>query len=184
MAVPSKDRNLRQLQARGLSPASFTIRQATSQDIPVLARLHVTTWNATYAPLLMKGPSYEVREQQWQEQFEKREPGFCCFVAEAPSGELVGFAQGARSDHPEYGGLLSKIYVLKEYQRMGIGKRLLGHVARRFQSLGVNSMWLYGDARNPSSAVWLALGARKTDPDPGNGNYGWSDLHGLATLPD
>ena len=95
-------------------------------------------------------------------------------------GELVGFAKGTPSDHSEYGGELSKIYLLAEYQGMGLGRRLIGHVARRFLSQGITSMWLFGDARNPSAKVWLALGAIKTDDDPDNGNYGWRDLVSLA----
>jgi GNAT superfamily N-acetyltransferase len=132
----------------------------------------------------MKGPGYSVRERQWREAFAKNEVGWFCFIVERPDGELVAFAQGSRSDHPEFGGELNKIYVLRDYQRVGIGRRLLGHVARRFRDSGVNSMWLFGDARNPSSRVWTTLGATKTDPDPGTGNYGWRDLSELAALRD
>lgn len=132
----------------------------------------------------MKGPSYNVRERQWREAFAKNEAAWFCFVVERPDGELVAFAQGNRSDHSEFGGQLDKIYVLRDYQRMGIGRRLLGHVARRFRQLGVNSMWLFGDARNPSSRVWTALGATKTDSDPGTGNYGWRNLADLAAYRD
>ena len=184
LTVPSKARNLRRLRARGEKPDAFKIREASAADIPAVARLHVTAWNATYAPLLMKGPSYDVRERQWREAFARNEAGWFCFVVERPDGELVAFAQGNRSDHPEFGGQLNKIYVLRDYQRMGIGRRLLGHVARRFRKLGVNAMWLFGDARNPSSRVWSALGATKTDSDPGTGNYGWRDLDKLAALRD
>jgi GNAT superfamily N-acetyltransferase len=184
LARPSKGRNLRRLRARGEKPDAFKIREATATDIPALTSLHVTTWNATHAPLLLKGPGYDVRERQWREAFAKNEAGWFCLVVERPDGELVAFAQGNRSDHPEFGGELNKIYVLRDYQRMGIGRRLLGQVARRFGSLGVNSMWLFGDARNPSSRVWTALGATKTDSDPGTGNYGWRDLARLAALPD
>ena len=184
LAVPSKARNLRRLRARGERPEAFEIREASAADIPALTKLHVRTWNATYAPLLMTGPSYDVRERQWREAFAKNEAGWFCFVVERPDGELVAFAQGNRSDHPAFGGQLSKIYVLRDYQRMGIGRRLLGHVARRFRNHGINTMWLFGDARNPSSRVWRALGATKTDPDPGTGNYGWRDLGNLAALRD
>ena len=182
--VPSKGRNLRLLRARGETRDSFKFREATAADIPALARLHVTTWNATYAPLLTKGPNYEVREQQWREAFARNEPAWFCVVAERPDGELVAFAQGNRSDHPEFGGELGKIYVLRDYQRLGIGQRLLGQVARRFRNLGINSMWLFGDARNPSSRVWKRLGAEKTDSNPGTGDYGWRDLANLAALPE
>ena len=184
LSRPSKRRNARLLRSRGETAAALKIREATSADIPALARLHVVTWNATYAPFLMKGPSYEIRERQWREAFMKTDPGWFCFLVERSDGELVGFAQGNRSDHPDFAGELNKIYLLREYQRVGMGRRLLGHVARRFLSQGINSMWLYGDARNPSSEAWRALGAEKADSDPRTGNFGWRDLRGLAAAPD
>ena len=156
------------------------IREAKPADIPALARLHVTTWNATYAPFLRNGPSVAVREQQWRETFAKADGSWFCYVVENAKADLVGFAKGRRSDNPDYGGELNKIYLLREYQRQGLGRQLVGVVARRFLSQGITSMWLYGDARNPSKQAWLALGAVKTDDDPGNGNYGWRDLRALV----
>ena len=47
LSRPSKAANARRLRARGETLASFTIREATAADIPALAQLHVTTWNAT-----------------------------------------------------------------------------------------------------------------------------------------
>lgn len=179
---PSKAANARRLRERGETAASLVIREATAEDIPALVRLHVTTWNSTYAPMLMKGPPVEVRVHQWREAFASMDGSWFCFVVENAKGELVGFAKGTRSDHPEYAGELNKIYLLREYQRLGVGRRLVGHVARRFLSQGITSMWLFGDARNPSANVWRALGAVKTDDDPGNGSYGWWDLRRLAEI--
>jgi L-amino acid N-acyltransferase YncA len=177
---PARGANARRLRGRGESAASVAIREATQGDVPALAALHVETWNATYAPLRMSGPGYDVRERQWREAFARNDGSWFCFVAERPDGRLVGFAKGTRSDHPQFGGELNKIYLLREYQGVGLGRRLVGHVARRFLADGIHSMWLFGDARNPSARVWVALGAVKTDDDPGNGNYGWHDLRPLA----
>jgi L-amino acid N-acyltransferase YncA len=137
---PSKTANARRLRSRGETVPSLRIREATAADIAALARLHMTTWNATYAPLLMKGPSYAIRERQWREAFTKNDGSWFCFVVERPDGELAGFAKGKRSDHPEFAGELNKIYLLREYQRIGLGRRLLGQVANRFLSEGVTSM--------------------------------------------
>lgn len=180
LARPSRSGNERRLRERGESAASLTIRDATEADIPALAELHVTAWNATYAPLLVKGPGIALRERQWREAFARHEAGWFCLVVERQDGALVGFAQCNTSDHPQFAGQLNKIYFLRDYQRVGLGRRLLGHVARRFIGQGVHSMWLFGDARNPSNQAWLALGAEKTDDDPGVGNYGWRDLRELA----
>jgi ribosomal protein S18 acetylase RimI-like enzyme len=183
LAGPSRRTNARRLRRRGETVESFTIRDATAADVPALARAHVEAWNATYAPLLVKGPGPAVRERQWREAFAKDDGSWFCLVVERPGSGIVGFARGQRSDHPAYAGELNKIYLLPAYQGVGLGRRLIGHVARRFLGRGIGSMWLYGDARNPSRRVWLALGAEKTDDDPGNGNYGWRDLRHLAAAP-
>jgi GNAT superfamily N-acetyltransferase len=177
---PSRSANRRRARARGDNAAEFRIRDATAADIPALSRLHVIAWNATYKPLLVRGPSVAIREQQWRQKFASAAPGWFCLVVERPDGRLVGFAQGNPSSHSEYGGQLDKIYFLREYQRLGLGRRLLRAVAQRFLNDGTTSMWLFGDARNPSSRAWVAMGGQKVDDDPGSGNYGWKDLTRLA----
>lgn len=181
---PTRHGNARRLQRRGENVAALRIRDATADDIPALARLHVTTWNATYAPMGAKGPSVEVRARQWRDAFARNDPDWFCLVVERPDGALVGFAQANRSDNPDYDGELGKIHLLRDYQRIGLGSRLVGRVARRFLARGITSMWLYGDARNPSARAWRALGAHRCDDDPGSGNWGWRDIRGLAELPE
>jgi ribosomal protein S18 acetylase RimI-like enzyme len=169
---PTRRQNLRQMRKRGESLDSLIIRKATTADIPALARLHVDTWNATYAPYGLKGPSVETRERQWRERFAANDPDQCCYVVQKSGGDLVGFAQGSRSDHPDYGAELGKLHLLRDYQRLGLGRQLIGCITRHFLSRGFRSMWLYGDARNPSCRAWVALGAEKCDSDPDSGSYG------------
>lgn len=177
LRAPSKATNRRLLHEQGETVAALAIREATASDIPALAALHVKTWNATYAGMFMTGPGCHIREQQWREAFAKKDGSWFCFVIERPNGELVGFAKGTQCDHPDFAGELNKIYLLREYQHLGLGRRLVGHVSRRFLSQGISSMCLFGDGRNPSGRVWEALGAEKI----GWGNYGWRDLGILAS---
>jgi ribosomal protein S18 acetylase RimI-like enzyme len=181
---PTRRGNLRGLRQRGESLASLVVRDATLADVPALARLHVRTWNATYAPYGLTGPSAEVRERQWRERFAASDPDRCCLVVQRSDGALVGFALGNRSDDPTYEGELAKLHLLRDYQRLGIGSRLIGRIARHFLARGIRSMWLHGDARNPSCRAWVALGAEKCDRDPDSGSYGWRDISALARLPD
>lgn len=179
LSRPSSTANREALARRGESVDSLTIRDATAADIQALAALHVETWNATYAPMLMNGPSAAVREAQWREAFDRQDGSWFCLVIESRDGRLVGFAKARRSDHPQYAGELNKVYLIGTYQRVGLGRRLVAEVARRFLEIGITSMWLSGDARNPSCDAWLAMGAEKLDADPGSGNYGWRDLRAL-----
>src|SRR2546430_751815 len=68
---PSKATSLRSLRERGETLASFVFRDATAQDVPALAQLHVTTFNETHCGGLSRGPTYEIREWQWREMFAK-----------------------------------------------------------------------------------------------------------------
>jgi ribosomal protein S18 acetylase RimI-like enzyme len=165
---------------------SFAIREAIAADIPALADLHVRTWNATY-PDVVKKPTYEIRERQWREAFAVTDGSWFCFVVEGPGGELVGFAKGVSYDHadpPDFAGQLSKIYLLREYQRQGIGRRLMGLVARRFLSQGFASMLLFAEPQNPSCRFYEVLGAERLLGRKGDfhGGYGWRDLECLAAI--
>jgi hypothetical protein len=63
-----------------------------------------------------------------------------------------------------------------------LGRRLIGHVSRRFLSQGIASMLLFGDAANPSNGFYEALGAERLITQKGefHGGYGWRDLGALA----
>jgi ribosomal protein S18 acetylase RimI-like enzyme len=163
----------------------LTIRDAVAADIPALSRLHVITWNATRRAGRSGGPTCELRERQWRETFSRQDGSWFCLVIERSDAALIGFAKGmhyAHADLPAFAGELNKIYLLPEYQRVGLGRRLVGHVARRFLSQGIDSMVLFGDARNRSCACWDALGGEPLPRPDGtaSGSYGWRDLRRLA----
>jgi ribosomal protein S18 acetylase RimI-like enzyme len=166
---------------------SLLIREATAADIPTLAWLHVYTWNETY-PHAHSPPTVELRERQWREAFGRTDRIWFCIVVEAPGGELVGFAQGNAYTEPEppgYAGQLNKIYLVREYKRMGLGRRLMGQVARRFLDHGITSMLLFAEADNLAACrFYEALGGENLPHPDGtaSGNYGWKDLRGLAAI--
>lgn len=170
---PSKATNQRLLRERDETIMAFTIRETTFADLAALARLHVETWNATY-PGARSKPTYAIRERQWREAFHVADGSWFCFVIERRDGQLIGFAKGTRSAHPEFSGQLNKIYLLREYQRLGLGRRLVGHVARRFLSQGISSMILFAEPQNPSCAFYEALEAERLRDDAGrfHGAYG------------
>ncbi len=182
---PSRAANERRLRARGEDPAtSLRIRGLALDDVPALSRLHARLWADTY-PGVRHPPTAELRERQWRKAFAE-EDGWFCFVVERTDGALVGFAKGERfrsADLPVYAGQLSKIYLDAGYQRLGIGRRLMGRVARRFLEEGVTSMVLFADAANPSCGFYEAMGGervREPDGRRSDSTYGWRDLRALA----
>lgn len=182
---PSKATNTRLLGQRGETLQTCVVREATADDIPALAELHVKTWRDTHWTVA-NPPTFQIRERQWRERFKNDDGSWFCFVVEQRGGALVGFAEGrtyASADLPGYSGELSKIYLLREYQRLGLGRRLVGHVARRFLHQGIGTMVLFGTPRNPSCAFHEALGGERLLAGNGefHGGYGWKDLQKLAS---
>jgi GNAT superfamily N-acetyltransferase len=164
---------------------TFRIRPATLADAAAIARLHVITFNETHTRTNSGGPSFEVRDPQWRKALSDPDPRAFVFVIEDGRDDPVGFARGLpHHEDPDYAGLLNKIYILRRYHRLGLGRRLLGHVARRFLEHDISSMLLFGDADSPSNRFYEALGAERLLTESGefHGGYGWRDLRALTLL--
>jgi GNAT superfamily N-acetyltransferase len=178
---PSKRTNVKLLQQRGETLSSFIVREATVEDLPALVSLHVKTWNETY-PNFKKPPTYEIREYQWLQQFKIADGSWFCYVIENNKRELIGFAKGKRNE--DNTGVIDKIYLLRNYQRLGLGSKLVGYVARRFLNMGVNNIALFGIPQNPSCYFHKSIGGEKLYADNGefHGGYIWRDIQRLASF--
>jgi L-amino acid N-acyltransferase YncA len=182
---PSKKANMQKLHGRGETLDSFTFRDATEDDIHELGKLHAITWAETYNA---KTPNIQLRQYQWQKTFTEENDGswFCILVVNA-TNELVGFAKG-KVNKDEYTsqlhGDLNKIYLLSNYQRLGLGKQLFTCVVQRFLSKGVNEMSLFGVPHNPSCAFHEAMGGKRLYSEKGtfDGCYIWRDLKKLSEI--
>jgi GNAT superfamily N-acetyltransferase len=183
---PSKKMNMRKLQERGETLDSFIFRDAIEKDIPELGKLHAITWAQTYTR--GKSPNIQLRQYQWHKAFTEENDGswFCILVVDK-TNKLVGFAKGKTyrdNNDSELRGDLNKIYLLSEYQRLGLGTKLICHVARRFLSKGINDLVLFGIPQNPSCAFHEAMGGERLYSEKGTfgGGYRWTDLKKLAEL--
>jgi GNAT superfamily N-acetyltransferase len=179
---PTKAENLRRLQSRSERIDDLVFRDAGVDDIPALSVLHAKTWAATY-PNVRRPPTAQLRERQWREAFAKNAGREFVIVIENGRGELIGFARGIRTGTSN--GDLNKIYLLSEYQRMGVGRRLVGHVARRFLRDGIATMTLSADPGNPSCRFYEALGAEHQIDESGRPSpsaFIWRDLEALARI--
>ena len=180
---PSKKTNLRKLQERSESLDSFIFRDATRDDIPELGKLHAITWAQTYNT---ENPNIQLRQYQWKKAFTEENDGtwFCILVVNK-GNELVGFAKGKINKDKNsriMQGDLNKIYLLSDYQRMGLGTKLFALVVKRFLSLGVANLTLFGIPQNPSCYFHEAMGGERLYNKKGefDGGYHWTDLKKTA----
>src|SRR5690606_18336981 len=108
LSRPTGTGNARRLRDRSESLDDIVFRDAVAADIPALAELHVTTWNATYRTA--RGPGIATRTRQWTEVFAGEQRRDFVLVLEDRHGRLIGFTYG-RPGHGEFEGELSKIYL-------------------------------------------------------------------------
>jgi ribosomal protein S18 acetylase RimI-like enzyme len=170
------------------------IREATYPDIPAIARVHVDTWRTTYAGIVpdhyLADLSYERRASGWQQILDRASTtGNFTYVAETAMGEVIGFVNGGRerNHHPHYNGELYAIYILKDYQGQGMGRRFVQTVAQRLHQMGIDSMLVWVLAENPACQFYAALGGQPIEQkelEIGGKNlvevaYGWASV---ATL--
>jgi GNAT superfamily N-acetyltransferase len=170
------------------------IREAALADVAAIAKVHVDSWRTTYAGIVpedhLAKQSYRRREQIWRNNLAKRADHEFVYVAEDASGEVVGFAAGGpeRAGDPVHRGEIYAIYVLKTFQRRGIGRQLSEAIAQRLLQTGYDSMLIWVLAKNPSRGFYERLGGELVSEKPieiGAAKltevaYGWKDLRLLV----
>lgn len=178
MSRPSGEANAKRLREQGESLDSIVFRDAVAADIPSLAELHVTTWNATYNTT--SGPTIATRTWQWNEVFRKEPRRDFVLVLEDRKGRLIGFTWGKPHDG-ECSGQLSKIYLHWEYHGLGLGRRMMAETAQRFLDHGIDSFVLFAEISNPTLGFYDHLGGERLLTERGqfDGGYAWRDVRRL-----
>lgn len=174
------------------------IREAEPADAKSIAKVHIQTWQTSYAGIIpteyLASLSYQEREARWVDILEANRPAMSNFVAEAKGEGVVGFAGGGpeRDGDQTYRGELYAIYVLQRYQRRGFGRGLASAVVNRLRQDGFCSMlvWVLQDNR-PACRFYEVLGGKKVKEktiEIGGANlvevaYGWQDITALTAAP-
>jgi ribosomal protein S18 acetylase RimI-like enzyme len=164
-------------------------------DAAGIARVHVDTWRTSYQGIVptdfLAGLSYERRQRDWEQMLGRSDSGEAVYVAETAAGEIVAFAAGGpeRSGDPLYRGEIYALYILREHQRAGIGRRLMGALAAHLANAGIHSLLLWVLAVNTSARrFYAALGGlplREQTFELGGATlvevaYGWPDTSSLT----
>lgn len=177
------------------------IRRAARGDAAAIGRVHVETWQATYAGLLpdaMLVAMSDVRQSAWWSQL-LADPGEArgVFVADDQEAGVVGFGScGPVRDPPEgldgrefRVGEVYTLYVEPDFQNLGLGRQLLGALFRQLKADRCDTAVLWMLAENPTRFFYEGLGGERvgerTDTMAGVDveeiAFAWRDLaHPLA----
>ncbi|TYS19856.1 GNAT family N-acetyltransferase [Rossellomorea vietnamensis] len=166
----------------------MNIKRANINDARGIAKVQVDSWKTTYKDIVpddyLIRMSYESRELKWKDIISN---GGIVFVAENSAGEIVGFSScGPQRDnkYSQYRGELYAIYILKEYQRSGLGKLLVMPIIDEFLKQEIFAITVIVLKDNNSRLFYEALGAEKigTIDTEISGRrlsefvYGWEDI--------
>jgi ribosomal protein S18 acetylase RimI-like enzyme len=170
----------RRLPSPPLSIGDLVLREATIADLGPLAELHVRTFNETHVGPFGTGPTYATREAQWRAKLAERDATQFALVLETAAKQLVGFIWcHPTTDDPAWAARLNKIYLLREYQRQGLGKRMVAAAVDRLLEHGLTSMVLFTETDNePACSFYDQLGGKRQLNERGKfgGMFGWPDL--------
>ena len=140
------------------------IRQATPADAPDIAKVNVESWRSTYNGIVpnqyLNGMSHEKREKQWRSIIEN--PDSIVLVAEGIDGSIGGYISGGRerSGKISFEGELYAIYLLKEWQRKGIGKQLVKQMLDEMRNKHIANMMVWVIEDNPSKRFYELIGGK------------------------
>jgi ribosomal protein S18 acetylase RimI-like enzyme len=161
----------------------LVLREATIADLRPLAELHVRTFNETHVGPFGSGPTYGTREWQWREKLSATDATNFVLVLQTAGKQLVGFIWcHPTTDNQKWAARLNKIYLLREYQRRGLGKRMVAVAVDRLLEQGLTSMALFTEVDNePACNFYEQLGGERQLNEQGEfeGMYGWADLRKL-----
>lgn len=124
----------------------MNIRKARLKDAEGIARVHVDSWRTTYKGIIpdnyLNGLSYAQRTELWKNNIGKK--GNYVLVAENTEGQIIGFTDAwKRDDNDEEDSIdLTSIYLLENYQGIGVGKQLLKTLFEHFNQEGYDKVFV------------------------------------------
>jgi L-amino acid N-acyltransferase YncA len=169
----------------------ITIRSAFREDAESIARCHIAAWRDTYRPTMaqeyLNNVSLETQTAKWTTILQQ--PQSHTFVAESEQGQTVGFINGGpeRTGRSDFRGEIYSIYILKDWRKQGLGRRLLRRFSAALLESGVTSLivWaLQGNECRNCYAAWggheIAVGPIKIgEQELIEVAYGWQDIRTL-----
>ncbi len=151
----------------------FSIRNATTADIPLIRDLTFKIWPQTYAPILSAEKIDYMLDMMYSESsLQKQMEDDCQFIIVYDGEEPVGFASYQETAARRY--KLHKIYVLASQQGKGTGRFVIEHILDLLKQQGAGSLELQVNRQNKAKGFYEKLGfvvTSEMDLDIGGGHF-------------
>jgi GNAT superfamily N-acetyltransferase len=176
--------------------SAIIIRRAVPADAPAIAQVRVEAWRATYKGMIpdayLAAMKVEDSAALWLRVLTAAPNRTSVFVA-ASDANVVGFACGNLLAESKHGldAELTAIYLTRDFQRAGVGRRLVGAVVEAQRSYGATGLLTWVIAGNAAArAFYEHLGAELVIEQPFQwdgldlveAGYGWRAIEALAAV--
>ncbi len=174
------------------------IRQATQDDIPIIAALHVEGWKGAYGGIVdqahLDSLTVEQRAKDWTQWMATGESDI--FIGDV-EGKPAGFVVTGRTKtpppgsspiRPSHSGEIYALYLHPDHWRKGLGTALIKHAARHLKENKHSAVCLWVlDANTRAKAFYEKMGGQKLggkmiEIGPSSLKevcYGWKDTSAL-----
>ena len=165
------------------------VRSAVPDDASAVARIYVDTWRSIYAGSIpdrvLTRMSYARQSVAWHSEIAARN-GRWVLVAEHAGSGIVGFIGiGANRYGPAaYDGEVQTLYVMDDFQGLGVGRALLKAGFRHLGNKGFKKAVVWVLSANPARFFYEAMGGQRIaerneilwETVLEETAYGWPDL--------
>jgi GNAT superfamily N-acetyltransferase len=135
--------------------AGIDIRPASAADARSIAQVRIDSWRTTYRGLIpdayLDAMEVDASVAMWERVLSAQDTPVSVFVA-SHDGEVVGFAAGNALKEARHGAdaEITAVYLRREYQHAGIGRRLLAAVVDAQRRHGATAMivWVIAGNKN------------------------------------
>lgn len=177
------------------------LRRATVADAEAIAAIRIEGWRTTYRGMIPDSYLDEMDMNEnvlyWRtilQALPAKEDSLCVYVA-VSENEIVGFVSAMKLPEPKLDkdGEINAIYIRPQWQRCGIGKRMLHKAARSLQAMGCTScvIWVI-DGNSQARNFYEELGGEILIEqdfswdglDLTEVGYGWNDLNVMLASAD
>jgi GNAT superfamily N-acetyltransferase len=139
---------------------TFEIRDAAPRDVKEIGFVHWKSWIDTYTGLINPTFLESLSAQKSAARF--KELGVANMLVLTADGTVVGFSVSGRSkddDLPDSCGDIHAIDILKDYHKLGYGRKLLEASLEKLRREGFDmvSAWLLEDNKN-AAAFYMKCG--------------------------
>ncbi|MBK17211.1 MAG: GCN5 family acetyltransferase [Rhodospirillaceae bacterium] len=171
------------------------IRRARIEDASAIAQVHVETWRSAYAGMLadefllnLSAKNHEAR--WWRHVLTGQTNSHCVYVADDVDAGVVGFCSGGRKrgNQTDCDAEIYALYVLDDFQGIGIGKSLFLELAKHLGNDGNESLLVWVLSQNPARFFYGSMGGKIIASRDGRVGgkrihefgYGWPKIETLS----